>query len=65
MMKYIIKIEYIIVNIIIQYIILMDTHNTRYIINIYERYSDLKNSNKTEFDNNDLWKIFEYYCCIK
>ena len=43
----------------------MDTHNTRYIINIYERYSDLKKSNKTEFDNNNLWKIFEYYCCIK
>ena len=62
---YFIKIEYINVNIIIQYIILMDTHNTRYIINIYERYSDLKKSNKTEFDNNDLWKIFEYYCCIK
>ncbi|NCA22839.1 MAG: DEAD/DEAH box helicase, partial [Crocinitomicaceae bacterium] len=25
----------------------------------------LKNSNKTEFDNNDLWKIFEYFICIK
>ena len=43
----------------------MDTHNTRYIINIYERYSNLIKSNKIEFDNNDLWKIFEYYCCIK
>jgi superfamily II DNA or RNA helicase len=30
---------------------------------IYERYKTLKES-KTEFDNNDLWKIFEYYTCI-
>jgi len=37
----------------------------KYIINIFERYSDLKKSNKQEFDNNDLWKIFEYYSCIK
>ena len=43
----------------------MEEHNNRYLINIYERYSDLKKSNKTEFDNNDLWKIFEYYSCIK
>ena len=35
------------------------------IFNIFERYKDLKNSNKTNFDNNDLWKIFEYYSCIK
>lgn len=44
--------------------IIMETTN-RYLINIYERYRDLKNSNKKEFDNNDLWKIFEYYSCIK
>jgi superfamily II DNA or RNA helicase len=39
--------------------------NNKYIINIYERYLDLKNSNKPELDNNDLWKIFEYYSCLK
>ena len=39
--------------------------NNIYKNNIYERYKDLKNSNKIEFDNNDLWKIFEYYSCIK
>ena len=43
----------------------MEKHNNKYLINIYERYSDLKKSNKIEFDNNDLWKIFEYYSCIK
>ena len=43
----------------------MATLNNKYIINIYERYLDLKNSNKLEFDNNDLWKIFEYYSCLK
>ena len=36
----------------------------RYKILIYERYTDLLNSNK-EFDNYDLSKIFEYYSCIK
>ena len=38
-----------------------------YKINIYEKYSDLKNSGKNiqEFDNNDLWKIFEWLSCIK
>ena len=53
------------------------TEINNYYINIYERYldrwpsgqrealPDLKNSNKVEFDNNDLWKIFEYYSCIK
>ena len=30
----------------------------KYIINIFERYTDLKKSNKKELDNNDLWKIF-------
>ena len=39
--------------------------NNIYKNNIYERYKNLKNSNKIEFDNNDLWKIFEYYSCIK
>jgi superfamily II DNA or RNA helicase len=43
----------------------MEEHNNKYLINIYERYTDLKKSNKQEFDNNDLWKIFEYYSCIK
>lgn len=36
-----------------------------YFIQIYERYKDLKKSQKTEFDNNDLCKIFEFYSCIK
>lgn len=37
-----------------------------YKINIYEKYMDLKNSGKQiqDFDNNDLWKIFEYFTCI-
>ena len=39
--------------------------NNIYMNNIYKRYKDLKNSNKIEFNNNDLWKIFEYYSCIK
>ena len=39
--------------------------NNIYTINIFERYSDLKNSNKQEFNNNYLWKIFEYYSCMK
>ena len=29
----------------------------RYKINIFEIYTALKNSNKQEFNNNDLWKI--------
>ena len=33
----------------------------KYQIDIFERYTDLKKSNKEEFDNNDLCKIFEYY----
>ena len=33
--------------------------------NIYDRYLNLKNSNKTEYDNYDLAKIFEYFTCIK
>ena len=40
-------------------------HTNNYLLNIYERFSDLKKSNKVEYDNNDLWKIFEYYVCIK
>ena len=36
-----------------------------YTQNIYERYKSLKESSKTEFNNNDLCKIFEYYSCIK
>ena len=42
----------------------MEIYN-KYIIYIFERYTDLKKLNKQEFDNNDLWKIFEYYSCIK
>ena len=38
--------------------------NNKYIISIYERYKSLKKSNKTEFNNNDLWKIFEWYSCF-
>ena len=40
-------------------------HYNNYLINIFERYSDLKKSNKSEYDNFDLAKIFEYYSCIK
>ncbi len=40
-------------------------HYNKYIINIFERYTDLKKSKKDDFDNNNLWKIFEYYSCIK
>ena len=34
---------------------------------IHDRYHDLKRSDKkvSDFDNNDLWKIFEYFTCIK
>jgi len=39
----------------------INKHINKYIINIYDRYTDLKQSNKQEYDNNDLWKIFEYY----
>ncbi len=37
----------------------------RYNINIFERYSDLKNAGKTNVTHYDLAKIFEYYTCIK
>jgi len=35
--------------------------------NIYQRYTELINAgkDKNNFDNNDLWKIFEWYSCIK
>lgn len=38
-----------------------------YIRKIYERYNDLLKSGKKKDDmtNNDLWKIFEYFTCIK
>jgi hypothetical protein len=39
--------------------------NNLYLIYIYERYTDLKNSNKQGINNNDLCKIFEYYSCLK
>jgi hypothetical protein len=35
-----------------------------YKIYIYEKYNELKKLNK-ELDNNDLWKIFEWFSCIK
>ncbi len=40
---------------------------TQYLINIYERFTDLRNSGKTceTMNNHDLSKIFEYYTCIK
>ena len=39
--------------------------NNLYILNIFDRYTDLKKSNKLQFTKNDLSKIFEYYSCIK
>jgi len=36
-----------------------------YKIYIYEKYKELLKLDKDEFDNNDLWKIFEWYSCIK
>ena len=42
----------------------MDIYN-KYLIYIYEIYSTLKKLDKQEYDNNDLWKIFEYYSAIK
>ena len=41
--------------------------NNHYKIQIYERYRDLINSglNTDDLDNNHLWKIFEYFSCIK
>src|SRR5579872_6530057 len=38
-----------------------------YIKRIYERYNDILKSGKKREDmtNNDLWKIFEYFTCIK
>ena len=35
-----------------------------YNIYIYERYKDLKKTEKIEYDNNDLSKIFEWFSCI-
>ena len=40
-------------------------HTTKYLNNIFQRYTNLKKSNKQIFDNNDLCKIFEFYTCIK
>ena len=42
----------------------MEIYN-KYLIYIYEIYSTLKKLDKQEYDNNDLWKIFEYYSAIK
>lgn len=44
----------------------MDMQNY-YKINIYEKYQNLLKSGKDikTLDNNDLWKIFEWYSCIK
>ena len=39
--------------------------NNLYILNIFDRYTDLKKSNKLQFTKNDISKIFEYYSCIK
>jgi hypothetical protein len=35
-----------------------------YNIYIYERYKDLKKTEKIEYSNNDLSKIFEWFSCI-
>jgi hypothetical protein len=40
-------------------------YNSKYLINIFKRYTYLKNSDKSDYNNNDLCKIFEYYSCIK
>jgi hypothetical protein len=40
----------------------MDSTYTTY---IYERYKSLKDSNKQDYDNYDLSKIFEYYTALK
>jgi len=40
-------------------------HYNKYIINIFELYENLKKSNKQEFNNKKLYKIFEYYSCIR
>ena len=37
----------------------------KYEVYIYERYKDLKNSQKEYFDYYDLCKIFEYYTAIE
>ena len=37
----------------------------KYKIDIYERFNTLIKTNKEEYDNYDLCKIFEYYSCIK
>lgn len=43
-----------------------NNNNMTYLYNIYiyEKYKELKDSGKT-IDNNDLWKIFEWFSCIK
>jgi superfamily II DNA/RNA helicase len=41
------------------------TLKNTYDINIYEIYKNLKKSEKIEYNNDDLWKIFEYFSCIK
>ena len=38
--------------------------NNLYNIYIYEKYHELIKSEK-QLDNNDIWKIFEWYTCIK
>jgi hypothetical protein len=43
----------------------MDILNNKYEHYIHERYTDLIKSKKPELDNNDLWKIFEYYSCLE
>ena len=39
--------------------------NNNYLIKIFERYCDLKKSNKQYLDNYYLSKILEYFSCIK
>ena len=39
--------------------------NNNYLIKIFERYCDLKKSNKQYLDNYYLSKILEYFSCTK
>ena len=39
-------------------------YNKLYNYHIYDIYKNLKKS-KVKLDNNNLWRIFEYYTCLK
>jgi superfamily II DNA or RNA helicase len=44
---------------------MQEEYYNKCIINIFERYKDLKKTNKQEYDNKELSTIFEYYSCVK